>query len=369
MPCTISFPVHGIFMQEAGMRKNDLKELRKAASSDIFVIETMYTLYIDGENEIRYEEIRNPIQMEERELERHHDIIKQTIPTGIGKNVFPTPIRSQNEELLALIAKPEWETADFDAFRESFKQHVYGKGAFYAVIAKISYSVPSKASDGAELEDGDEMYDCIVCAACPAKLTPSALGFTGIVEGLSRQWVIGKASFGFLYPSFNERAADYNEVMIKSKEPENDEFIRLFFDIAEEDRPIGAKTQQRLLGELLERLDLGMDEVISVTETLAQESAADEKEVIEKVDLQYALSNANVRTDGLDEAYEEIVGNKELIVENTLPSKLKVQSDLCTITLPAEKGALLERRTIDGIEYILIPVDGAVIVNEAVTRR
>lgn len=351
------------------MNKNDLKELRKATSSEIFTLETLYTLYIDGENEIRYEEIRNPLQMEERELDRHYDILKQTISTGIGKNVFPAPVRTQNEELLALLGKPEWNVTDFEGFREAFKSHVFGKGAFYAVIAKISYSVPAKASDGAKLEDGEDVFDSIVCSACPAKLTPQALGFTGIVEGLTRQWVIGRASMGFLYPSFDERAANYNEVMIKSKDPEQDAFIRLFFDIDEQDQPVGAKTQQRMLGEILERMDLGLDEVISVTETLAQETTADEKEVIEKVDLQYAISNAGAKTDGLDEAYDEIVGNHELRVDNTLPTKLKVESDLCTITVPADKGSLLERRKIDGIEYILIPVDGAVVVNAAATNH
>ena len=351
------------------MRKEDLKELRKAASSDIFTVETMYTLYIDGENEVRYETIRNPIEMEERELDRHYDILKQTIHSGLGKNVFPAPVRTQNEELLALIGKEEWKTEDFDAFREAFKSHVFGKGAFYALIAKISYSVPAKATDGTELEDGEEVFDSIVCAACPAKLTPQALGFTGIVEGLTRQWVIGRSTMGFLYPSFDERSANNNEVLIRSKDPEQDAFIKLFFDIDEEDQPVGAKTQQRMLGEVLERMELGMDEVISVTETLAKETTADEKEVIEKVDLQYAISNAGAKTDGLDEAYEEIVGNHELRVENTLPKKLKVESDLCTITVPAEKGALLRRERIDGIDYILIPVDGAVIVNDAATRR
>ena len=352
------------------MRKEDINELRKAMKTDLFLVDWIYGFYLDPEGEVRYEEVRDAnLGIDEEEMNRHFEIMRQVLSGGIGKRVHPAAVTAQSGQLLEVLRKVLPEPEDLKAVRDAFCAALTEKKAFYVCVMKITYSMPSRASDGAELEDGGAEYRALLLAACPAKLTPAALGFTGTVEGIARQWVIHKPVLGFLYPSFNERAADNNEVMIRSNKPETAEFIRSVFALDERRPPVSAKTQQEMVGQLFEKMEMSMEDVIAVTETLAEENMADGKETVEKEDLLYALSRNDVDTAAFDDAFEETIGEVTLMAGNAIPKNVTIKSELCRITIHTDKAALFERREIDGKEYLLIPVEGTVVVNDTATTR
>lgn len=68
-----------------------------------------------------------------------------------------------------------------------------------------SYDVPAKGTDGEWMEDGEEVYDFLICAISP----------------LVGEYEPGKPAFGFLFPAFVDRSSDSEMIDIFNIDPEN----------------------------------------------------------------------------------------------------------------------------------------------------
>jgi hypothetical protein len=248
---------------------------------------------------------------------------------------------------------------------EEFTGHVIASyqhtDPYYAMLAHITYDVPAMSSDRKKLEDGDVVYQSLLFAICPAQLSKPTLGYDdgeGVTE-LTRRWTIGAPTEGFLYPSFNDRIGDLNEVLYRSKKEISKELFNEFFDAG---LPVTASMQKDAFNTLMDSLNVKMESAAAIQEDLAM-LEAENFTVLEKNDALKLAERIGADTENFDEVYDDIIGDIPLTIPALRENSVVVSTDSATIKIPFDRASFIKTRVIDGVTYIVIPVDGAVIVN------
>ena len=66
----------------------------------------------------------------------------------------------------------------------------------------------------------DEVYSYVLCSICPMKLTKPGLGFDddlGEIHTLRQIFAVELPDTGFLFPAFNDRSTDDNEILYSAE--------------------------------------------------------------------------------------------------------------------------------------------------------
>ena len=106
----------------------------------------------------------------------------------------------------------------YEKIRDALPENNYVVTAVYG-----TYDIPVKTKDKLKIDDaGAEVLKYIVCSVCPVKTQQGSLGYLpekDLIGENAQQLIIDKPVFGFMYPSFNDRAADTDNVLcFRSKE-------------------------------------------------------------------------------------------------------------------------------------------------------
>lgn len=347
------------------MDKSDVKEIRKIVRTKENDIDWLYGIYVNAENEVLWENVERFGNLEEAERFRHMNIFAKNLGGHLGKDIFPVSLASQQEALLVMRSMDGSFVEDFASFRDNLLATHVHTDPYYACLARIAYDVPKKASDGARLEDGDMFYEALIFAICPASLSKPSLGFDeDRVAELPRRWTIGNPMIGFLYPSFDNRMEDRNEALLHAPNPDQEEILRNIFDIAGTP-PVSSKDQKTLFTELIGRMDVDVEDAAYLSEIIVEKAAEeDAKPQLEKEDIRSIARSAGVKVDEtFDEAFEETIGGTPLALSSIVDSYVTVKTDTTTIKVKTDKSSLIKTRNIDGIDYILIPANGTILVN------
>lgn len=343
------------------MDKSNLAEIRKVIRKNDPPVDWIYSFYVTPENELAWQSFRKFLSFDEDESFRFKDILKKSLSGTQGKELFSVPLDSQSEKLFSLRTMDE---ADEEILQE-FAGHVISSythtDPYLAVCARITYDVPGMSSDRRKLEDGEVVFQSILFAICPAKLSSPALGFDDAegVSELSRRWTIGAPVEGFLYPSFNDRIGDLSEVLYRSKKEISGELFAEFFNA---ELPYTAKMQKEAFNTLMDSLNVSVESAAVLQEDLAHLDAEDIS-VLEKNDVKKLAERCGIETEHFDESFDDIIGTIPLDIAAIRENAIVVATDSATIKVPAEKSRFIKTRVIGGVSYILIPVDGAVLVN------
>ncbi len=343
------------------MDKSNLAEIRKVLRKNDPPIDWIYGFYVSPDNELCWQSFRKFLSFDDDEMFRHKDNIKKAIAGTPGRELFSVALASQADKLFALRHMEEEDSE----LLEEFAGHVIGSyqhtDPYYAMLARITYDVPAISSDRRKLEDGEVVYQSLLFAICPAQLSKPTLGYDdgeGVTE-LTRRWIIGAPAEGFLYPSFNDRIGDLNEVLYRSKKEITRELFSEFFDA---DLPVTADMQKDAFNTLMDSLNVKMESAAAIQEDLAQ-LEAENFTVLEKNDTLKLAERIGADTENFDEIYDDIIGDIPLTIPALRENSVVVSTDSATIKIPFDRASFIKTRVIDGVTYIVIPVDGAVIVN------
>lgn len=343
------------------MDKSNLAEIRKVLRKNDPPIDWIYGFYVSPDNELCWQSYRKFLSFDEDEMFRHKDNIKKAVAGAEGRELFSVALSSQSEKLFALRHMEEEDTE----LLEEFAGHVIASykhtDPYYAMLARITYDVPAMSSDKRKLEDGEVVYQSLLFAICPAQLSKPTLGYDdgeGVTE-LTRRWTIGAPTEGFLYPSFNDRIGDLNEVLYRSKKEISKELFNEFFDAG---LPVTASMQKDAFNTLMDSLNVKMESAAAIQEDLAM-LEAENFTVLEKNDALKLAERIGADTENFDEVYDDIIGDIPLTIPALRENSVVVSTDSATIKIPFDRASFIKTRVIDGVTYIVIPVDGAVIVN------
>lgn len=243
-----------------------------------------------------------------------------------------------------------------------------------------AYGVPYRNSNGeADTDRSDELFNYLLCCVCPVKQNKATLNYAPF-DGHFHTGEIARAvaapEEGFLYPAFEERAADLYHALYYTRNSSDtrDEFIRRVFG-TDPQMPAGQQTEvfRGLLEETLGE-ECSLDIVQAVHETVRErieeqkEDKTAEAPKLNRQDVREVLTECGVSEEkaaAFEERYGQCFGETaELPAVNLVtPKKFNVTTPNVSIQVNPEFSNLVETRIIDGKRYILVLADGEVEVN------
>ena len=371
------------------MNQKEIGELRRRFRPEKNAISRIYGCYVNSRREVIAYVDGSLGTMPQEEAEKYLELLKKALSGTPGKNlidmVFSTRQVVDSEEHRRLMALRDSQLRDRE-IREEFYRKVIDSlemdGSNYLILlAHDSYDLPHRDRNGdRQAGDSEEVFSYIVCCICPVKDGKPALGYCpGEQEFhscLSLQ-IVAPPELGFLFPAFDDRAANIYSALAYSKKPDqlHQEFLDAIFHI--EEPPMSAGEQRQAFeNALVQSMEGGcsLEVVQAVHERLAlrieehKESKDPEPLAVTAREVGTILRDCGVEEPQV-EAFCQSCGRQfgegaALSPANLIDSKrFQVRTGDATLTLAPDRSYLLETRVIEGRKYLLVPVDGEMEVN------
>ena len=248
------------------------------------------------------------------------------------------------------------------------------------LLAADAYDVPYRGKDDELQADASgDVYKYFVCAICPVKAPTLELRYDtdeNFFHPSSTGHIALAPELGFLFPAFDDRAANIYNALFYSKNVEliHEEVIDAVFRV---EPPMSAVEQKNVfdtaLADTLEK-DCSYDVVQSVHEQL-RGRIQEHKESRDPAPLELTvgdvggiLSESGVSEEKVEsfrrECEKQYGENAALNPKNILGTgKFEITTPEVKITVAPENSYLIEARMIGGRRYLLIPADDGVEVN------
>lgn len=368
------------------MNQKELSELRRRFRPEKSAISHIYGCYVNGSREI-ISYLDEPMgMMPQEEAEKYLGLLKKALSGTLGRNlvdiVFSTQQVMDSDEHRFLMGLRDSQLKD-GALRQSFYDKVIASldmdGSNYLILlAHDAYDVPYKGRDG-ELQDdaSDTVFSYIICCVCPVKDGKLELGFfSGENEfhSCAANQIVAPPELGFLFPAFDDRAANIYNALLYSKKADqiHQEFINAVFRT---EPPLSAAEQREAFeGALTGALeDACSIEVVQAVHERLRDQIVQHKETkdpeplaLTAGDIGNILRDCSVPEERvsafLERCGERLGANVVLNPVNLIESgKFEVETADAKLSLDPEHSYLLERRVIDGRQYLLFPADSVTV--------
>ena len=201
------------------MNEKEVSELRRRFRQDRTGITHVRGCYVNEVGEIVSQFQQSLGVMSQEENEKILALLKRTLSGTLGKNLLDLTFATQqvvdspeHKQLMALRQSRLRDEEAVDTFFHQVIDSVELDGNYLILLIHDSYDVPYHSKDGEELEDGaQEVYSYILCSICPVKQTKPALSYyvqENQFRSLSPDWIVSPPELGFLFPAFDDRAAN-----------------------------------------------------------------------------------------------------------------------------------------------------------------
>jgi len=367
------------------MNKKEISEIRKLFAKDSCRIDSLAACYVSIEKEKTFVINEALSSLSEEELQYHLSIFHKCLGGTLGKNLinmeFPLDAEfgeGQQKFLLNLRDSGLKEEEILEKFFDLIIANYPSSDKYYIVAIHGNYDVPGKGKDGAVLEDASEIvYEYILCAICPVKLSKAALGYdsdSNRIRERVRDWVVEAPEKAFLFPAFNDRGPDIHSMLYYTKKAEElfPEFVETVFGTTS---PLSPETQTETFNSLIAETlgdEVSLEIVQRVQENIA-EVIEQNKEIPEPVELtpyemKELLGRSGVEDEKLEnfeKTFKEVAGEKATIIADNLPvvKQLKIKAPDIEIKVKPESASLISHKMVDGVLSIVIPVGEGVEVN------
>lgn len=365
------------------MNKKEISEIKKQFTPSRCAITRICGCYVNGEKEKKAQIKEMFLTLPEEEMFKYFDIFRKTLSGTLGKNLvnmeFPMEAEDYGGTQAFLMSLRESQLNDPNLLNEFYDKVIesYDNGEHYLILLIHSvYDVPGKTKDGLEMDDAsDEVYDHILCAICPVKLSKPGLSYQAELNEFHdriRDWIVDMPEVGFLFPAFNDRSADIHNILYYTKNPEdlrNSLVDRLLGCVL----PLTAKNQKETFQTIIEDTLSGeadYDIVRSIHENLTEmiEEKKEEPEplVLDKTDIKNLLSASGIHPEKLENLEKQLeeTGPAPFMASNIANTrKFEVKTPDVVVQVNPSRADLVETRVIDGRRCIVIEINDAVEVN------
>ena len=370
------------------MNQKELNEIRRRFKPDRSNISKIYGCYVNSNRDIiSYVDASLALATQE-EQEMYLGLLKKSLSGALGRNLidieFSTRQVASGEEhkLLQTLWRSNLEDADA---REALYRKIISciemdERNYLILLGSDTYDVPHRGKDDEVQEDASEtVFRYFVCSICPVKDPTMELRYSTEqreFHSSSTGHIAAAPELGFLFPAFDDRAANiYNALFYSKNTAEiHQEVIDALFRI---EPPMSAEEQKNVfgtaLGDVLQQ-DCSYDVVQSVHEQIRarleehKESRDPEPLALSLREVGDILTTSGVPAEKAQafqqECRKQYGDDAALQAKNIVESgKFQVSTPEVKITVDPEFSYLLETRVIDGRKYILIPADETVEVN------
>ncbi len=370
------------------MNKKEISELRRRFKPEKNNISQVHGCYVNGKGEVISYIDESLRTMPQEEAEKYLSLLGKALSGTPGKNlidiVFSTAQVVDSDEHRRLTGLRDSKLQDGEA-RQAFYQKVIdsldmGDSNYLILLAHDSYDVPSRDRNGDKQDDSDTVFSYILCCVCPVKDGKTELGYCpgeNEFHNCVPSQLVAQPELGFLFPAFDDRAANIYSALAYSKKADqlHQEFLDAIFHI--EEPPMSAGEQRQAFeNALVQSMEGGcsLEVVQAVHERLAlrieehKESKDPEPLAVTAREVGTILRDCGVEEPQV-EAFCQSCGRQfgegaALSPANLIDSKrFQVRTGDATLTLAPDRSYLLETRVIEGRKYLLVPVDGEMEVN------
>lgn len=369
------------------MNEKEVSELRRRFRQDRTGITHVRGCYVNEVGEIVSQFQQSLGVMSQEENEKILALLKRTLSGTLGKNLLDLTFATQqvvdspeHKQLMALRQSRLRDEEAVDTFFHQVIDSVELDGNYLILLIHDSYDVPYHSKDGEELEDGaQEVYSYILCSICPVKQTKPALSYyvqENQFRSLSPDWIVSPPELGFLFPAFDDRAANLYGALYYTKNTKvmQEDLIEKLFHVTP---PMPAAEQK-------EQFDIALSEALGeacsfeviqgVQDQLCgmiaehRESKIKEPLLVDRGTMRQVLATCGVGEQELqefDEQYTQSFGaDTQLSPTNLVNTKqMELRSDYIQIKVDAERTDLIQTRVINGVKYVMIQVEDGVLVN------
>ena len=363
------------------MNQKELNELRRRFRPERSGIAHVYGCFVNGMREVVADTDVSLGMSGKEEQEMYLNLLKKTLSGTLGRNlidiVFSTAQVADSDEHRLLQTLRQTELQDANA-RESLYRRIIdaidmGESSYLILLAADTYDVPHRSRDDLEVPDASEtVFRYFVCAICPVKDPTLALQYSDRdkeFRGGSTGHIAQPPAPGFLFPAFDDRAANIYNALFYSKDTAqlHQEVIDAVFRVQE--APMSPQEQQNVftsaLTETLEK-DCSYDVVQAVHEH--KESRDPEPLTLSVREVGDVLTGSGVPEEKVeafqDQCRRQYGQDAALNPRNIIEAgKFQITTPEVKITVPPEYSYMVEARIIDGRRFILIPADDGVEVN------
>ena len=369
------------------MNQKEIAELRRRLKPEKNNITTVYGCFVNANREIvaRIEESVSMLKEEETAvyLDRLRRCLTGTQDRNLLDLAFTTGQVASSEEHTLLMDLYRSQCRD-GAAREALYRKILSsldlpETNYVILLAADRYDVPYRGADGEDFaEAADQVFRFFLCAVCPVKDAEADLRFfyeTGQFHISSTGPVVGKTALGFLFPCFDDRAANLYNVLYYAQKPAllHEELIQALFRV---EAPLSAPAQQETFHDILTET-LGRDCSYEVAQALheqltclvEQHKAEKDPEpltvtpgAVGEILRQTRVPERTVEA-FTDAAEARLAAEDGLRPTNLVGKKFEIQTPAVKISTTAAFSASIRTRVIGGRKYLLIPADEEVVVN------
>ena len=369
------------------MNGKEVSELRRRFRPEKSAVSRVYGCYVNGSSReiISYldESLGN---MPLEEAEKYLSLLKKSLSGTLGKHlidvVFSTAqvMDSDEHRLLSALRESELKSGEI---REEFYRKVIdsldmGDANYVILLAYDAYDVPTRTRND-EPGDSDTVYRYILCGVCPVKDGKMELGyfpgeneFHSCVPGQ----IVAQPELGFLFPAFDDRAANIYNVLFYTKSA-GDVHQDFLDGVFRAEPPMSADEQKEAFESALTSAlaDSCRLEVVQALHEQLREKIEAHREnkdpdapsvtagEVEDILLRQGVSEEEASAFRA-QCQERFGENAVLNPENLIDSKrFQVKAGEVTVSVDPASSYLVETRVIDGVKYLLIPSGNAVEVN------
>ncbi len=374
------------------MNQHDLSEIKRRLNPDKRNPSLICGCYVDY--------IGNPITsfelpvatLYEQENENYMSIFRKVLSGQIGQTLTPLAFPAESDDLLLRVR----DTAlnDEESLQALFTRLIAGIRAEHPDLQSVEEAQTAdnwlilllhdhmdvrnrNVNREIDYENSDRSFSYILCAVCPVKRDKSALRYDpsdSIFRERAPEWLAGAPVLGFLFPLFEDGAADVNTILFFSKDSRDahEAFLKAAFNV-EAVMPAAEQTEnfQMLLAQSLGTecsLDVIQEMHEAVTGLIEEQDKNAEPLMLTRKDVARVLTDGGVspeRVEAFQEGFDATFGAGAMIpaVNLVTPKQFKVDLPSVSIKVDPKQADLLETRVIDGRSYLLIPIDGDISVN------
>lgn len=370
------------------MNQKELGELRRRLRPGKNNLSHVYGCYVSPLKEI-IAEVDQPLSLlNEDDVDSCLALLRKALSGGLGRNLidveFSTRQVAEGEELKRLQALREDKLKDAAArraFYETIIQNLeLGEDSYLILLAQESYDVPFRTRNDETLDDAsDTVYSYLLCAVCPMREGKPGLGYVPNENALHVKTagrLAAPPEVGFLWPAFDDRAANLYNALYYARKPEllHGEFLSGVFGT---EPPLSAPEQREAFETALTDAlgaECSMELVQAVHEQLRErielhkESRDPEPLTVTARDVGGMLRECGVETERVS-AFQDYCDQRlgeEAAVDpaNLIDSKrFQIKAGEITITVKPELSGQVESRVLEGRTYLLIPAGDGVEVN------
>ena len=370
------------------MNKKDIAEIKRRFNLEHNNITCIRGCYVNNQKEVISSFTRSLVGMGQEEAEKYLAIFKRTLSGNQGQNLLDisfdpeTLADSAEHQLLTALkdtALKDDETVNF--FFQKIIDNLHSEDHYLILLMHDGYDIPyrSKDDDSRQADQSTEVFHYILCSVCPVKLTKPSLSYdAGRNDFRSKDsdWIVGPPEMGFLFPAFEQRAANIYQALYYTKDTavNHDDFVNAVF---QSQLPMPADQQkevfQAILQETLEDecsyevLQAVHEQVMEKLEEQKQEKNAEPLKLTkyDVIDVMEECGVSTPRMEAFNEKYDQEFGQQARLsaVNITNPKQFEVKTPSVVVKVNSARTDLVETRVIDGHPYILIRADEGVEVN------